>query len=54
MVLGAIWTAFIAFLILFGVMTILVFTVKWMYVFNILETRQKHKARQKKLNKEST
>ena len=40
MVLGAIWTAFIAFLILFGVMTILVFTVKWIYLFKIIEIKQ--------------
>ena len=51
MVVSAIYTAIIGFMVLFLVMGILVFSVKWMYVLNLLD---KAKERDKALRKTDT
>ena len=48
MIANAIYTAIIGFIVLFLVMGILVFSVKWMYVLNLLDkARVRGKLRRK-------
>ena len=48
MVGTAIYTAIIGFIVLFIVMGLLVFSVKWMYVFNLLDKAKEHAKTPKK------
>ncbi len=48
MVGAAIYTAIIGFIVLFLVMGILVFSVKWMYVLNLLDRVKKRDNFQRK------
>lgn len=50
MVISAIYTAIIGFVMLFIVMGLLVFSVKWMYVLNLLEKAKKSRTIQGKMD----